>query len=276
VCIDTVASAYAALYGGASRLEVCSALSEGGLTPSIGLIKKMPRDIEKRVIIRPRCGDFCYSDDEIDVMITDMEAACSWCDGFVFGVLTPDGNIDVPRLKKLISVARGSEGKGKVTFVRSIDMVAEPISALDTLIELGVDTVLTSGGEPSAIAGSKLIAEMVQRAMGRIVIMAGAGINAENVSGLVEATGVKWIHGSCRSVVDGRMRYRKTGIFMGAPPAVEEKAIGGKRKRELDHPVDAQTARTLPFDSEYMAKVADLELIKRVVANANKRDEKQR
>jgi len=271
VCIDTLVSAQAAVLGGASRLEVCAALSEGGITPSLAFIKKMPKDVEKRVIIRPRCGDFAYTDDEIELMVADMEAARNWCDGFVFGALTPDGEIDVPKLKQLIAAARGAEGKGKVTFIRSIDIVKDPLKTLDQLIELGVDTVLTSGAEPSAPAGAKLIAEMVRRSQGKISVMAGAGITADNVGALVKATGVKWIHGSCRSVVDGRMRYRKAGIYMGAPPPLTEEKQSNKRKRDepLEHPVDAATAKTLPFDPEYMFKVADADLIKRIIQNAN-------
>jgi len=160
-----------------------------------------------------------------------------------------------------------------VTFIRAIDVALDPVATLETLVAMGIDTVLTSGAQPSAIAGSKLIKEFVERAGNKISVMAGAGVTAENVAQLVAETGVKWVHGSCRSVIDGPMNHRAAGIYMGAPPCSHEAktaaASSGKRKREDRHPLDPESARKVPFDGEYMFKTADHALIAKIVANAN-------
>ncbi|MEZ4835605.1 MAG: copper homeostasis protein CutC [Caldilineaceae bacterium] len=233
VCVDSVAGAVAAQDGGAVRVELCDNLIEGGTTPSAGTIALARRhiDIGLNVIIRPQGGDFCYSDVEFEVMRYDVEEAKRLgTDGVVIGVLTPDGDIDVDRVRALIDVARPLS----VTFHRAFDVCRDPFAALETLIDLGVDRVLTSGQEPTTLEGADLIAELVRRAGDRIIIMAGGGINERNVDKIIAQTGVKEIHVSARSSVDSAMTYRNTRVFMGGelrPPEYSRKTTDAARVR---------------------------------------------
>jgi copper homeostasis protein len=214
VCVDSVEGAVAAQDGGAVRVELCDNLIEGGTTPSAGTIALARRhiDIGLNVIIRPRGGDFCYSDIEYEVMRYDVaEAKRLGADGVVIGMLTPDGDVDVSRVSGLIEVARPLS----VTFHRAFDVCRDPFAALETLIDLGVDRVLTSGQEQSVLEGVDLIAELVRRAGDRIIVMPGGGLNERNVGKIVAQTGVKEIHVSARSSVDSTMIHRNPRVFMG-------------------------------------------------------------
>ncbi|MDJ1506410.1 copper homeostasis protein CutC [Xanthocytophaga agilis] len=214
ICVNSAISAIEAQKGGANRVELCENLWEGGTTPSAGTIAIARKNltIQLFVIIRPRGGDFLYSDDEFDVMKHDILTAKQLgADGIVTGILTADGRVDIPRMKELKELAAPLP----ITFHRAFDMVADPYQALEDCIALGMDRILTSGLEKSAIEGMELIAELVQKAAGRIRIMPGSGINEKNVHKLVQYTGVKEVHFSAMRTVDSQMEYRQANVFMG-------------------------------------------------------------
>ncbi len=214
VCVDSIESALAAQEGGANRVELCSDLLEGGLTPSYGMLKVARETLRLQVMamIRPRGGDFCYSEAEYHAMQHDIEAAKKiGAHGIVLGLLNPDGTIDRDRSRKLVDLARPLP----VTFHRAFDMTRDPFDALETLIGLGVDRVLTSGQEASVVEGVELIAELVRRAAGRIVVMPGGGVTDRNAARIVTASGVKELHFGGGETVEGRMRFRNPRVFMG-------------------------------------------------------------
>jgi copper homeostasis protein len=214
VCVDSAEAAMAAEQGGAARVELCSDLLEGGLTPTHGTLKVTCERLRIKIMamVRPRGGDFCYSDVEFAVMREDLLAAKALgADGIVLGLLNPDGTIDRDRTRELIELARPLP----VTFHRAFDMTRDPVEALDTLIALGVDRVLTSGQEPSVVEGLELITELVKRAAGRIIVMPGGGITDRNVARVVSEAGVKEVHFAALEPREGRMAYRNPRVFMG-------------------------------------------------------------
>jgi len=196
-CVDSLESSIAAQEGGADRLELCADLLEGGITPSAGTIDLVCRNVNipVMVMIRPRGGDFCYSNYEFEEMKRDIELAKQHnISGVVFGILNEDGTIDKERIKELIRLAHPL----KITFHRAFDMTRDPFKALDDLIELGIERVLTSGQEVSAYKGMKLIEELVIKSKDKIIIMPGGGINENNAAEIVNRSNVKEIHGSAR------------------------------------------------------------------------------
>lgn len=214
VCVDSVESALASQEGGADRVELCDNLFEGGTTPSAGAIAvaRERLQIKLHVIIRPRGGDFLYSDVEFAVMQRDIATAKSLgADGVVIGLLTADGDVDVPRTRQLVELARPMS----VTFHRAFDVAREPFKALETLIDLGIDRVLTSGQEESVTEGAELIAELIVKAANRIIVMPGAGFNQRNVGRVVAKTGAREIHVAGFARVESGMRYRNERVFMG-------------------------------------------------------------
>ena len=214
VCVDSVDAAVAAERGGARRVELCSDLLEGGLTPSHGTIEVARKrlGIEIMSMVRPRGGDFCYTEAEFDVMRHDVAAAKSLgADGVVLGLLSPDGTVDRERTAELIALARPLP----VTFHRAFDMTRDPFEALDTLIALGVDRVLTSGQEPTVLEGSDLIAELIERAAGRIIVMPGGGITERTAPKIVRALRVSEMHFAALEPQPGLMQYRNPRVFMG-------------------------------------------------------------
>lgn len=214
VCVDSIASARAAEQGGAQRVELCSGLLEGGVTPSAGLIAQVRAkvSIALHVMIRPRGGDFCYDGNEFEIMQRDISTAKSLgADGVVFGLLSPDGSIDAARTRQLVEMARPLE----VTFHRAFDMSADLFRALEDTCATGADRILTSGAEQTSQQGTQTIARLVKAAKGRIVIMAGSGIRASSVRMIVEQTGVREIHVGLRSSVPGPMNYRNPRVSMG-------------------------------------------------------------
>ncbi|RJE71517.1 copper homeostasis protein CutC [Reichenbachiella sp. MSK19-1] len=220
VCVDSVTSARNALAGGADRVELCDNLVEGGTTPSAGMIKTIREQVSigLQVMIRPRGGDFLYDEDEFRVMQEDVRQAKSLgADGVVFGLLMSDGNIDRERTQQLIELARPME----VTFHRAFDMVSDASRALEDLISIGVDRVLTSGLEANVVEGAAQLTALVQQAGDRIVILAGGGVRVDNIKSLVEQTGVREIHISARQTIDSQMNYRNHRVKMGAIPDAE-------------------------------------------------------
>ena len=195
-----------AVEGGADRIELCAALVEGGTTPSAGTIKKCREsfDVELFPIIRPRGGDFYYSDGEFDVMMYDV-ILCKelGCNGVVIGMLTKDGEIDVKRTASLIHAAYPMD----VTFHRAFDRCKDPFKALESLIDIGCTRILTSGHKPAAPDGSKLIAQLIKAADERIIIMPGSGVRKENIKELAMETGAVEFHSSLRSRRDTKMNF---------------------------------------------------------------------
>ncbi|MEK6480690.1 copper homeostasis protein CutC [Catalinimonas sp. 4WD22] len=213
VCIDSVQSAINSEKGGAIRVELCDNLFEGGTTPSAGTIALARKNISigLQVIIRPRGGDFLYSDIEMEIMKHDVQTAKELgADGVVIGILTPQGKVDKARCAELIAVAHPMN----VTFHRAFDMTVDPYEALEDIIELGCDRILTSGQQKSAIEGKELIAELHKKASGRIIIMPGAGIDEYNIDQM-KACGVEECHISARKAESSGMQFQNHRVFMG-------------------------------------------------------------
>ena len=192
ICANSAESCLAAQEGGAHRVELCAAMPEGGTTPSFGEIKLARKliDIRLHVIIRPRGGDFLYSPLELDM----------------------------PAMTRLM---KASEGMA-VTFHRAFDYVKDPKKVMETLIEMGVDRILTSGQQPSAIKGANLLAELVKQADGRIIIMPGCGVNESNIAELAKITGASEFHFSARENRESRMQLRNPALSMGGPVVIDE------------------------------------------------------
>jgi copper homeostasis protein len=215
VCVDSVASACAAERGGAGRIELCSDLLEGGVTPSAGLIELVREKVALglHVMIRPRGGDFCYDDDEFEVMRHDVvKAKQLGADGIVFGILNPEGHLDVERTRHLIELARPLS----TTFHRAFDMSADLFRALEDVCAAGADRILTSGGQQASVLGRDVIARLVAAASDKVIIMPGSGINEHNAAGLIQETGVREIHVGLRSAVPSPMRHQNPHVSMGA------------------------------------------------------------
>ena len=210
ICVDSVEAAIRAQKVGAGRIELCSSLLEGGLTPPLSLVQMVCESVEipVHVMIRPRGGDFLYSDAEFHQMKLDIKYFSEMkIKGFVFGILFSDGTIDSERCRELLGMCNPLH----VTFHRAFDMTSDPFLALEEIIALGADTILTSGHRQIAEDGFELIQELVKRSGSRISIMAGGGVNASNVQLLHEA-GVKAFHFTARKKVDGQMKYRNEAL----------------------------------------------------------------
>jgi copper homeostasis protein len=207
IAANSVASALAAQEGGAGRVELCTALELGGLTPSAAQIE-LARErltIPLYVLIRPRAGDFLYNDLECETMLRDIEACdAAGCDGVVLGVLDADGHVDMPRSRSLMSAA----GNMGVTFHRAFDLTRDPLLSLSDLIELGCERVLTSGTQASALEGAELIRQLVELSAGRISVMPGAGVDARNIGKLWEITGASEFHASAKRQHPSGMRWQ--------------------------------------------------------------------
>jgi copper homeostasis protein len=214
ICVDSVAGVRAASLAGAGRVELCADLLEGGITPSLGLVRqaRTVAGVALNVMIRPRGGDFLFNDDEFASMRADIEAAkAEGADGVVIGLLTAAGEIDEARSRELVALARPLS----VTFHRAFDVAAEPFAALETLIAIGVDRVLTSGQEPSVLEGLPLIVELMKRAADRIIVMPGGGINDRNVERIVAAAKPREMHFAALDTIESGMRFRRPHVFMG-------------------------------------------------------------
>lgn len=213
ICCGDIRSVQAAVEGGADRIELCSGLEVGGLTPSSGLIRAaVETGLPVNVLIRPRGGDFLYNREEISVMEQDILCALeSEANGVVIGALTRNGDVDTATMERLIRRA----GNLDITFHRAFDLCRNPQKALEDIIALGCKTLLTSGQASSAEAGVELIASLQKQAGSRLQIMAGAGINPRNAGYILKSTGIKVLHASASNGVNSEMQYIVDGVNMG-------------------------------------------------------------
>jgi copper homeostasis protein len=221
ICVDSVESAIAAQYAGAHRVELCDNLIEGGTTPSLGMINSVRKNlsIDVNVIIRPRGGDFLYTDLEYDIIRRDIDICGeAGVNGIVIGLLRPDGEIDLERTSKLVELA----GPMSVTFHRAFDMCADPTKGLEDIIASGASRLLTSGQEETAYKGAELISKLKKVARDRIIIMPGGGINESNIRAVAETTGCNEFHLTARKPFESEMLFRKTGVTMGGVPELSE------------------------------------------------------
>lgn len=221
VCANGVESCVEAQKGGADRVELCAGIPEGGTTPSYGEIlvaRRVLKTTRLHVIIRPRGGDFLYTQLELERMAADIDIARQLgADGVVFGCLAKDGSIDMEANRMLMEHAKGMS----VTFHRAFDRCRDPREALEQLVELGFDRILTSGQQPTALEGVPLLKEINALAAGRITILAGCGVNEANIRQIADATGVHEFHFSARVPVKSRMEYINSEVYMGAKDADE-------------------------------------------------------
>jgi len=212
VCAYSLVSCLTAQRAGAGRIELCGGLAEGGTTPSAGLIKlaRQQLTIPVYVMIRPRGGDFLYSETEVAVMKADIELAKTLgADGVVLGILQADGTVDEVQTRQLVELAKPLP----VTFHRAFDMARDPLEALDAIIRTGAVRILTSGQQQTAEVGLPILRQLTEKAVGRIEIMAGAGVNAKNAKQLIEA-GVDALHLSGSTNEDSKMQYRQPLVSM--------------------------------------------------------------
>ncbi|MDD4778596.1 MAG: copper homeostasis protein CutC [Fermentimonas sp.] len=235
ICANSVKSCIEAQKGGANRVELCAGIPEGGTTPSYGdiVLARELLNIKLNVIIRPRGGDFLYNDLEHKIMLKDIEnAGRLGVDGVVFGCLTPEGDIDMKRNMELIEAA----GDMSITFHRAFDMCRDPFNALEKIIELGFDRILTSGQKSKAVEGINLLKELTLKAGDRIIIMPGSGVNAGNIAQLARETGTKEFHLSAREPLESGMLYRNPNLKMGGTAVVinefEEQVTSAEKIRE--------------------------------------------
>lgn len=214
ICVDSIDSALAADRAGAHRIELCSSLLEGGLTPSAGVIGAVQQRVSLAVfvMIRPRGGDFLYSDAECEAMKEDIRTAKSLgANGVVLGLLTEYGRVDVVRTRRLVELARPLE----TTFHRAFDLSDDLDQSLEDVIGTGASRILTSGGARTAPEGAEQIRKLVQAARDRIIIMAGSGIQSRNLRQVLAATSVAEVHASAKAPVASAMLYQRN-IAMGS------------------------------------------------------------
>jgi len=210
ICVFSVEAVLSAQKAGADRIELCSGYTDGGLTPSAGTIRMVRKqlNIQCYVMIRPRGGDFCYTDTEFEQMHHDIEYAKSCgVDGVVLGALQPNGHVNILRTRELVQHAAPL----KVTFHRAFDFVVNPFQALDDLVTCGCSRILTSGQKATALEGLDTIKKLVSYSAGRIDIMAGSGVNPENACKFIEA-GVQALHFSAKKINPSRMIYRNLAV----------------------------------------------------------------
>jgi len=226
LCVEGVDGAVAAAEGGADRIELCASLVEGGITPSMGTVRATVAAVALpvMVMVRPRGGDFLYSEREFASMLDDVAALReSGAAGVVFGCLTAEGAIDEVRTTALVQAARPLSA----TVHRAFDMTADAGAALETLIRCGVDRVLTSGQQPSGVQGVDMLRLLVRQAAGRIVILGCGDLRAESIRGVWQTAGLNELHFSAPATILSAMRYRNPALAMG----------GSDPEREYRHTV---------------------------------------
>ena len=219
VCANSVESCLAAQKGGANRVELCAGIPEGGTTPSYGEISVAREVLDAtrlHVIIRPRGGDFLYSPIEVKAMLKDIEMAKQLkADGVVFGCLTAEGEIDLTIMQELMKAAQGLS----VTFHRAFDVCRDP---LEQIIALGCNRILTSGQQPTAESGIPLLKELQEQAAGRIILLAGCGVNEKNIHRIASETGIREFHFSARENIKSGMNYKNESVSMGGTVHIDE------------------------------------------------------
>lgn len=214
ICVDSVESAVIAQEGGADRLEVCSNLIIGGTTPGVSQFKQIRKacDIKLNVLIRPRFGDFLYTEPEFFMIEEDIRMFRELgADGVVVGCLKPDGNLDTERMKKLRDCADGMH----MTLHRAFDVCRDPGQALSEAISLNIDTILTSGQEADCIKGKKVIQKLLKQAEDRIHILVGSGVNADVIRKLSDEIHATHFHMSGKEILQSGMKYRNERVNMG-------------------------------------------------------------
>ena len=221
-CVDSLESALEAKRGGATRLELCANLVIGGTTPSLSLARAAKREtgLPVNALLRPRFGDFLYTEAEFALMLEDASALLeSGAGAIVCGCLTPEGALDLPRMERLVRLCH-TRGK-KFTLHRAFDVCADPFETLERCKELGVDTILTSGQENSCVEGIPLLKELLARA-GSVELLVGAGVDAAAIRRVRDSVpGLKSFHMSGKRVVESGMKYRRQGVSMGLPAMSE-------------------------------------------------------
>ena len=218
-CLEGIDGVLTAQAGGADRAELCAALVEGGITPSRATIAEAAKlDIDVMVMIRPRGGDFHYSDAELRVMESDI-AFCreQKVAGVVFGVLETDGQVDFEAVRRLVQAA----GPLQVTFHRAFDVCRDPVETMFRLAELGVSRILTSGQEPTVPEGLPLIRELIDKSPAGLTIMPGCGITPENLVEVINATGAREFHATAFENLESPMTFRNERVYMGIPGLAE-------------------------------------------------------
>lgn len=237
ICVDSIESALAAQSGGANRVELCSDLLAGGVTPSSGLIAVVRKQISiaLHVMIRPRGGDFSYTPEEIDAMKRDIAVAKNLhADGVVLGILDRDGNVDQPRTRELVEIARPLA----VTFHRAFDMTPNLHQSLEAVILTGANRILTSGGEPKAEAALDTLAALVKAAGSRIAILVGGGVRDHNLKRILEATRAREIHVGQSGVevqIPSGVQHRNERVRIGAAEKSEylRSVVSAEKVRKL-------------------------------------------
>jgi copper homeostasis protein len=234
ICVDSAAGAVAAIAGGCDRIELCSALALGGLTPSAGLVAAVldvarPVGVPVRAMVRPRAGGFDYDADDLALAVAEARALiAAGVQGLVFGA-TREGMLAMEPLRHWIA-ALGDARPG-LTLHRAVDVLGDPVAAVEEAVALGFDHILTSGGMRDAMSGATTIARMVTRADGRLTVMAGAGVDPANVADLVAATGVTAVHGSASIAADAPC---KDAFGFGPSPRRTSKTIVAELRRAID------------------------------------------
>lgn len=233
--VYNIESAFKAQEGGADRIELCDNPADGGTTPSAGVVEVVRKNmtLDVFVMIRPRAGDFCYTSYEFHTMKRDIfHFQKLGVDGFVFGILNPDGTLDKKRCKELIEKARPL----KATCHRAFDMTRDPFEALEDCIEVGFERILTAGQRPTAPEGADLIRQLVERAGERINIMPGSGINEQTVIQTVAKTGAREIHFSASAQRQSLMAFRNEKISAMGEQGVNEflvRTVDPERVRKI-------------------------------------------
>jgi len=231
-CVDSVESAIEAEKGGANRIELCSNLIIGGTTPDINLFNMVKNkiNIKINVLIRPRFGDFCYSDYEFEIIKKDIEMfKKAGANGVVVGILNPDGTLNINRMKQIMEIVKGMQ----VTLHRAFDLCENPLEVLDQAKELGINTILTSGQKKNCFEGKELIKTLILHSNNKIDILVGGGVKAEIVKEMIDYTNATSFHMSGKINIDSQMKYRKENVNMGLP-SLSEYTIWQTSSRKIE------------------------------------------